>query len=254
MSVPAFLRAVDGQIYIDALCFAPDLLDFFELYKVVRRAGTVEDIDGAVISAVVKHIIDDGAQRRQTDTTGDKQQIFPFQLCLNREMIAVWTADGNLVAHLQAVQIIRQHSAFFDAEFLEFFICRRGGDGKHTLADAGRAEHCALSRHMFKQLAALRRVDAERLYVRRFLADVGNHAHHRNQRISGIIFMTGTFAHCCSPPAAFSSENFLITFTIFRDAGHFSTQRPQPTQEYIPSLFAGKYTSLCIKRWRNRCI
>ena len=46
----------------------------------------------------------------------------------------------------------------------------------------------------------------------------------------------------------------LITFTIFRAAGHFSTQRPQPTQEYMPSLFAGKYTSLCIKRWRNLCI
>ena len=30
------------------------------------------------------------------------------------------------------------------------------------------------------------------------------------------------------------------------------TQRPQPTQENIPSLFSGKYTSLCMKRWRNR--
>ena len=60
-----------------------------------------------------------------------------------------------------------------------------------------------------------------------------------------IVFMTGTFAHAFSPP---SFSNALITFTIFRADGHFSTQRPQPTQEYMPLLFAGKYTSLCIKR------
>ena len=32
----------------------------------------------------------------------------------------------------------------------------------------------------------------------------------------------------------------LMTFTIFSDCGHFSTQRPHPTQEYIPSLLSGK--------------
>ena len=57
--------------------------------------------------------------------------------------------------------------------------------------------------------------------------------------------LTGTFAHAFSPP---SFSNALITFTIFSAEGHFSTQRPQPTQEYMPLLFAGKYTSLCIKR------
>ena len=31
----------------------------------------------------------------------------------------------------------------------------------------------------------------------------------------------------------------LITFTIFKADGHFSTQRPQPTQENMPLLFTG---------------
>ena len=31
-----------------------------------------------------------------------------------------------------------------------------------------------------------------------------------------------------------------------------SPHLPQPTQPYIPSLFCGKYTSLCMNLWRKR--
>lgn len=44
--------------------------------------------------------------------------------------------------------------------------------------------------------------------------------------------------------SAFSKA--LATLTIFSCTGHFCRQRPQPTQAYSPSLFSGKYTSLCI--------
>ena len=50
--------------------------------------------------------------------------------------------------------------------------------------------------------------------------------------------------HFASPPSA------LMTLTMWEETGHFATQRPQPTQENMPSLLAGKYTSLCMKRWR----
>ena len=53
-------------------------------------------------------------------------------------------------------------------------------------------------------------------------------------------------ADLCSPSNLFLGQltgcllyTSLITFTIFKDDGHLLTQRPQPTQEYIPSLLAG---------------
>ena len=49
--------------------------------------------------------------------------------------------------------------------------------------------------------------------------------------------MPGQCAMVCAPGV--SEGMFSITLTILSADGHFSTQRPHPTQEYIPSLFAG---------------
>ena len=163
-------------------------------------------------------------------------------------MVSVRSADCDLVAHLKAVEIICEHSALLDAEFLIFFISRRRSNRKHTFADSRSAEHRALSRHMLEELAALRSIDTECLNIRRLLADVSDHAYFRDQGIQCIVLVTCTFTHYFSPPCF---ANALITFTIFNDSGHFSTHLPHPTQEYIPSLFAGKYTSLCMNLWRN---
>ena len=193
----------------------------------------------------MKHIVDHGTKRSKTDTTGDEEKVLPFQFCLYREMISVRSADSNLITHIQAVEMIRQFSAFFDTELLVLFYGRRRSDGKHSFADTRYADHRALTRHMLKKLASLRCFHTEGLDIRSFLTDVCDHANLRDQGVQGIIFVTGTFTHSLAPPC-FSKA--LMTFTIFKDEGHFSTQRPQPTQEYMPSLFAGKYTSLCMKR------
>ena len=84
--------------------------------------------------------------------------------------------------------------------------------------------------------SSVRCIDTECLYIRCLLTDICDDTNFRDQGIQRVIFMTGTFAHYLSPPCF---SNALITFTIFKDAGHFSTQRPHPTQEYIPLLFAG---------------
>ena len=112
-------------------------------------------------------------------------------------MVAVRAADRDLVADFEAVQVVGQHAALLDAEFLVFLVRRRRGDREHTLADARGAEHRALAGHVLEELAALRRVDAERLDVRRLLADVGDHADLRDQDVLHIVIvaMARTFTH-----------------------------------------------------------
>ena len=158
-------------------------------------------------------------------------------------MVSVWSTDCDLISHLKAVKIRGQLTTFLNTEFLILFICRRGSNGKHTFAYTRSTNHGTLSRHMFKKLSSIRCCYTECFYIRSLLMNICDHANLRDQSIQSIIFMTGTLAHYFSPPC-FSKA--LITFTIFKDDGHFSTQRPQPTQEYIPLLLAGKYTSLCI--------
>ena len=53
-----------------------------------------------------------------------------------------------------------------------------------TFADTRRTDHGALSRHMLEQLAALRRIDAERLYVRGLFPDIRDHAYLKRQEPS----------------------------------------------------------------------
>ena len=87
------------------------------------------------------------------------------------------------------------------------------------------------------QFQAVNKFLQEGFDIRSLLTDIGDHANLRDQGVQGIVCMTGTFTHSLAPPC-FSKA--LMTFTIFKDEGHFSTQRPQPTQEYMPLLFAGK--------------
>src|SRR5699024_11961480 len=99
------------------------------------------DWSSDVCSSDLQYIVDHGTQRCKSDSAGDEKKIFSFELVFHREMISVWSADCDLVAHFQAVKIIRQDTTLFDAEFLIFFVGRRGGDGKHTLADTRSTEH-----------------------------------------------------------------------------------------------------------------
>ena len=116
-------------------------------------------------------------------------------------MVAVRAAHGNLIAHLKAVQVVCKLTALLDAEFLVFFVRRRRGDGEHTLADARCAQHSALAGHMLEELAALRRIDAERLDVRSLLTDVRDDADLRDQNVFYIVIMAMTgITHGLQPP------------------------------------------------------
>ena len=234
MAVPAFLRTVDRQMYIDTRSLCPYFLDLFQFYEVICGTWSVQDVNRSVVITIIQYIVDNGTQWCKSDTTGDKQQIFAFQLCIYRKIISVRSTDSNLIANFQAVQTVCQYTTFFNTEFLIFFICRGWSNGEHCLSDTRYTYHCTLSRHMFEQFSAARSSYTECFYIRCFLRDLCDHTNLRNQCIQCIIFMTGTFAHYCSPPM------LLITLTIFKEDGHFSTQRPHPTQEYMPSLFAGK--------------
>ena len=75
MAVPALLLAVDREIYVHAFRLHPYVLNFLQLYKVVLGTGTVQNIYGAVITAVVEHVVDDRTQRCKTDAAGDKEQV-----------------------------------------------------------------------------------------------------------------------------------------------------------------------------------
>ena len=124
MTVPAFLLAVNGEVHVYALCFHPDFLDFLQLHQIVCGAGAIDNVHGSVVCTVIQHIINHGTQRRKPDTSCDKQQVLSFQLGIYRKVIPIWPADGNLVAYLETVEIVGQHTAFLDAEFLIFFVGR----------------------------------------------------------------------------------------------------------------------------------
>ncbi len=159
-------------------------------------------------------------------------------------MISIWSTNCDLISNLKAVKISGQLTAFLDTEFLILFVCRGRSNGKHT-SRLHLVRRPLRTGQAYVQKACLRPVQLRRMFLHPVSpADICDHTNLRDQAYPVYIFMTSTFAHYFSPPMLFKS---LITFTIFQDDGHFSTQRPHPTQEYIPLLLAGKYTSLCMK-------
>ena len=233
MSVPAFLFAVDREIYFHAVVRHPFADDFVVVHEVVLRSCAVYDLYGTVVFTVVTYIVDDRTERCQTDTARDEQKVLALQFRFHRERLAVRSADRDLLSYVHRVQPFRQAAALLDGEFHIVLVRRRGCDREHRFPYPRDRQHCALTGHMFERLHTVRSEHAERLYVRRVDADVRYLAEIRDQ--SFVIHFS---------PSSFAS--FFITFTIFMLIGHDARQRPQPTQPYSPSLFAGKYTSLCM--------
>ncbi len=61
--------------------------------------------------------------------------------------------------------------------------------------DTRYTEHCALARHMFKQLGAVRTNDTECFYVRCFAADICDDTDLRQQSVFLFFASTTTIAH-----------------------------------------------------------
>ena len=189
----------------------------------------------AVVLAVGQHVFDHAAQRRQADAAGDENQILALEFGIHGKAVAIGAAHGDLLANVHLVQPAGEATALFDGELHMVGAGGRRGDGEHRLAHARDGEHGALARHVLEAhaRARVRAHDREGLDVRRIAADGRDHADGGDQSV---------VVHCFFPPSV------RITLAMCRCIGHLLTQRPQPTQEYMPSLLAGKYTSLCMNR------
>ena len=76
MAIPTLLRAVDSQMNVNSFLVAPLVLNFLDVYKIIHRTGTVNNINITVLITIVTAIVDYRMKRSQSDTTCDKQQIF----------------------------------------------------------------------------------------------------------------------------------------------------------------------------------
>jgi len=186
-----------------------------------------------ILTLFVTAVVDNRTQRRQTDTTGNKQQILTLQAivavfrCRNsfyREVLSQRASDSDFLSYIHHMQPACQTAALFNGKFHEFLVCRRRCDGKHTFANARNGNHCALTRHVLKQLLSIQTNHAECLDIGSILTNVRYHTDFWNQ---------------CFLFHALPSPKVFMTFTIFMEIGQLFMQRPQPTQPNTPSLFAG---------------
>ena len=186
-----------------------------------------------ILTLFVTAIVDDGTQRSQTDTAGDKQQILSFQTivavfrCRNgfhRKVLSQRTSDGDFLSNVHHVQPACQTAALLDRKFHEFLVCRRRCNGEHTFANARNGNHRTLTGHMLEQFVSVQTDHAECLDIGSILTNVSYHADLRNQ---------------CFLFHALPSPKVFMTFTMFMEIGQLFMQRPQPTQPNTPSLFAG---------------
>ena len=200
MTVPVVLRAVDGQVDVDAVLFAPFVEDLLEIDQIFLRARTVDDVDLAVAVAVMTAVVDDGMQGRKADAAGDEQQILASKCGVHGEAVSIGAAQRELLPRLHAVQPRGHAAALFDGEFQKAFLRRGGGDGKQCLAHTGHGEHRALAGDVRKGLFAVQVDHAEGLDIGRVHADVRDLNEHGNQRI---------VSHLASPPSV------RMTLTLF---------------------------------------
>ena len=184
-----------------------------------------DDVNGAVFLAVVADVIYDRAERSKSYTAGNEHKVLARELGVNGEAVAVGTADGQLLTHLDEMEPCGEASAFLDAEFHILAVCGRRGYREHRLALAGDGEHGALTGDMLKALSSAGSVYAEGLYIGGIPADIGDNADMREKKIATHYF--------CSFPSV------LMTLTMLRCCGHITTHLPQPTQENMPSLLSG---------------
>ena len=180
MAIPAFLRAVNGQIYSYIFIGLPFVQDFLIVYQVISRTRTIDDVYAAVIVLLVPYIVDNRTQRSQADTTGDKQQVFSLQSGFHREAVSVRSTDGNLLSNIHHVQPAGQTATLLDAEFHKFFIGRRRCDGEHPFSDTRYRQHCTLPRNVFKHLFTVQTNDTESLDIWGIHTNICYHTDFRN--------------------------------------------------------------------------
>ena len=168
-----FLFTVDSKVYINAFVLNPFFLHFFQVYKVVNGTSAVENIYLTVVCSVISYVVDNGTQRSDTDTACYKEKVLTLKFGFYRECSTVRATDSYLLANFHSVEPIGKLTALLNAEFHKFLVCRRRGNGEHTFAYAGNGNHCALTGHMFENLAAFKCVYSECLNIGSVDSDIG---------------------------------------------------------------------------------
>ncbi len=186
MPLPLRLLAVDRQVYVYIFVSRPLVHDLVIVHQILHAPGAVYDVQHPVAVAVVAAVVDHGAQRRQTDTARDEQQILARERRVHGEAVAVRTADRDLLTDLHRVEPVRHTATLLDRKLHVLLVRRRGRNGKHRLSDARDRQHRALSRLMLERLFSVRRDHAEGLDVRRVDTDVRHHTNDRHQRFSSL--------------------------------------------------------------------
>ena len=187
MAVPARLLPVDGEVHGHPLVGLPFGEDLLVIDQIILATGAIDDIHLAVAVAVVPNVVDDRAQRRQTDAAGDEEQILALEGGIHREGVAVGAADGDLLAHLHLVEPLGDAAALFNGELHKLLVGRGRGDGEHGLAHPGDGEHGALARLMLEGLFPLGGNHPEGFYVGRIDPDIGDDADRGDQRFLTLI-------------------------------------------------------------------
>ena len=114
MAVPSLLGIVYCKVNINICIVCPLFDDFVIIEKVVLATGTVNDINLTVTIAVMTAVVDYRTERSKTYTTCNKKEVLTCKLIVNRERLAVRTADCNLLAYLCGVKPLGNSSALLD--------------------------------------------------------------------------------------------------------------------------------------------
>jgi hypothetical protein len=115
VSLPGVVGTIYGEMKLDIAAGGP-LRKFILEQKVGGRARPIQDCDAPILAAIIEHLIDQGAQRRQPKPARGKQQILAPE-ALEGETTPERTTDAEEIAWVQAVERAGNVSHPPDAQF-----------------------------------------------------------------------------------------------------------------------------------------
>ena len=102
ISAPAVVSAIDRQIAFHAGGLLP-FMKVGHVHQLVRRFCPMKDLYLLIFIAVIERVHDAGAQRNETDSAGNKDEILSVIL-LHGKSIAVRTTNRKMISGPQPMQ------------------------------------------------------------------------------------------------------------------------------------------------------
>src|SRR5581483_79176 len=123
MPAPLFVSPIDRDMALNAGRHRP-FIEVGRVHQLAGHLGPMENLYAPVLLPVFHGVYDRGPQWDQADSSGNKDQVFPFVI-LHGKSIAVWPAYSKFVAWFQLVQRGRT-AAHFPHREEGFVLCRAG--------------------------------------------------------------------------------------------------------------------------------